>query len=135
MNKDIAGRMAAPSRRDGWPGMLATAFLALAAAACSTPAPKTRDFDRHRFSQLVQPPGSGGALYFDVTFSPEYPRDDPAADAVRLAWLDGWLKVRRLCPAGREVVNRRPFDFLEDNPARHDERWEIACLPSAVPPG
>lgn len=101
--------------------------LALAAAGCAASGPKTTDFDRHRYSQLAQPEGPSGPVFFDVTYSADYPRDDPQAETARLAWLSGWLKLRRLCPAGFDVVSRRPFDYLEDNPARHDERWEVAC--------
>jgi hypothetical protein len=101
--------------------------LALAAAGCAGTGAKTTDFDRHRYSQLAQPEGPAGPVFFDVTFSADYPRDDPQAEAARLAWLAGWLKLRRLCPAGFDVASRRPFDYLEDNPARHDERWEVAC--------
>jgi hypothetical protein len=102
-------------------------WLALAAAGCAASGPKTTDFDRHRYSQLAQPEGPSGPVFFDVTYSADYPRDDPQAEAARLAWLSGWLKLRRLCPAGFDVVSRRPFDYQEDNPARHDERWEVAC--------
>jgi hypothetical protein len=129
------GRIAAAGRPGRWCALLAGVWVILAAVGCSTPGPRVTDFDRHRYSQLVEPPGESGTLYFDVRFSAEYPRDDPSADTVRLAWLDGWLKLRRICPAGSDVVRRRPFDFLEDNPARYDERWEIACRPAAAPAG
>jgi hypothetical protein len=105
-------------------------WVAVAAAGCAASGPKTTDFDRHRYSQLAQPEGPAGPVFFDVTFSADYPRDDPAAEAARLAWLEAWLKLRRLCPAGFDVVSRRAFDYLEDNPARHDERWEVACRAS-----
>jgi hypothetical protein len=25
------------------------------------------------------------------------------------------------------VLKKRPFDFLEDNPARRDQRYEVRC--------
>jgi hypothetical protein len=99
---------------------------------------RSKDFDRHRYSRLVQPHDRPGEIYFDVTFTADYPADDPAADNTRLAWLQGWMDQRRLCPAGHEVARRRPFDYLEDNPAGYQERWEVRCLgsdPTTVPTG
>jgi hypothetical protein len=123
-----AGSPGGPPRAGwSWVRAVALAGVVSGAAGCSAPGPRTTDFDRHRYSQLVQPEGPGGPLFFDVTFSADYPRDDPAADAARLAWLEGWLKRRGLCAAGFDVTVRRPFDYLESNPARHDERWAVAC--------
>lgn len=92
---------------------------------------KSADFDRHRYSQLVQPIGQPGTVYFDMVVNPDYPADDPAADAVRMTWLKAWLAQRRLCAAGHEVGVRRPFDYLEDNPAGFQQRWEIRCIAAA----
>jgi len=92
---------------------------------------KPSDFDRHRFSQLLVPYDRPGVMYFDVRFTAEYPRGEAAADAVRMSWLDGWLRQRGVCPAGAEVLQKRAFDYLEDNPARYDERWEVSCRASA----
>ncbi len=100
--------------------------MLLGLAACGA-LDKPTDFDRHRFSQLLVPYDRPGVMYFDVRFTAEYPQDDAAADAVRMSWLDGWLRQRGVCPAGAEVLQKRAFDYLEDNPARYDERWEISC--------
>ena len=105
--------------------------LALLLAGCAGALDKSEDFDRHRFSQLVQPLGRPGSIFFDVIFSAAYPVNDPVADARRTAWLGGWLAQKRLCAGGYEVVIRRPFDYLEDNPAGFQQRWEIRCR--AVP--
>jgi len=113
-------------------------IIALAAlvAGCAGTLDKSEDFDRHRYSALVQPFDRPGTIYFDVIFSADFPADDPAADATRMAWLRGWLEQRRLCPAGHEVAVRRPFDYLEDNPAGFQQRWEIRCLtPGGKSPG
>ena len=101
------------------------------AAGCTGTLDKSDDFDRHRYSQLVQPFDRRGQIYFDVLFSSAYPVDDPAADVKRTAWLGAWLAQKRLCIGGHEVAIRRPFDYLEDNPAGFQQRWEIRCL--AVP--
>lgn len=88
---------------------------------------KSADFDRHRYSQLTIPRDRSGLIYFDVRFPAEFPADDPAADAVRMHWLSAWLAARRLCPDGFDVAKRRPFEYLEDNPRGHQERWEVVC--------
>jgi hypothetical protein len=105
--------------------------LAMLAAGCTGTLSKSDDFDRHRYSQLVQPFDRRGQIYFDVIFSAAYPADDPVADAKRMAWLAGWLAQKQLCAGGHEVAIRRPFDYLEDNPAGFAQRWEIRC--PAVP--
>lgn len=105
-------------------------FLAVLASGCASldrAVDNSEDFDRHRYSRLVQPFDHPDRIYFDVVFSPDFPADDPAADAVRMKWLEGWLKQRRLCAAGHEVAIQRPFDFLEDNPAGYQQRWEVRC--------
>ncbi|MEZ5564797.1 MAG: hypothetical protein R3F24_04445 [Gammaproteobacteria bacterium] len=96
---------------------------------CTSALDKSADFDRHRFSGLVQPFDKPGTIYFDVKFTSEFPEDDPVADAARQTWLAAWLVQRRLCAAGFDVVQRRSFDYLEDNPAGYDQRWEVQCRP------
>jgi hypothetical protein len=44
-----------------------------------------------------------------------------------MAWLDSWLEVRKLCPDGYEILDRRPFETLDYNPAHHDLRYELRC--------
>lgn len=93
---------------------------------------ESKDFERHRNSQLEVPYDRDDVFYFDVSFTAQYPDDDETAEAIRLEWLDQWLDQRSLCPEGFEVVTRRPFEFLEDNPARHDVRYEVKC--NSAPP-
>lgn len=95
---------------------------------------KSADFDRHRYSQLTIPRDRPGVIYFDVIFPPEFPADDPAADAARMRWLGTWLAQRNLCPDGFDVTKRRAFDYLEDNPRGYQQRWEVTCR-SAVKAG
>lgn len=108
------------------------ASLVLLAGCAADVLDKSADFDRHRNSRIVQPFDKPDKIYFDVRFSPEYPADDPAADEARMIWLQAWLEQRRLCTAGHEVAARRPFDYLEDNPAGYQERWEIRCVVPAA---
>lgn len=117
-----------PAPPVGLTGTAAALALALLAAGCMDIIGHSADFDRHRYSQLVESQSRPGLIYFDVSFPAAYPAGDPAADRTRAAWLEGWLDQRRLCPAGHEVTTRRPFDYLEDNPARFQERWEVRCL-------
>ncbi|MCC5795351.1 MAG: hypothetical protein JJT85_11540 [Chromatiales bacterium] len=101
-------------------------LLALLLGACAT-MDDTSDFDRHRYSQLVQPFSQAGVLFFDVTYTAAYPEDDPAAEQARMQWLAAWLRSRGACSAGFEIIERRPFEYLEDNPRRHDQRYELRC--------
>ena len=116
--------------------ILETLFLAVTLAACSmsqslrNSMSNSADYDRHRMSRLVMPMdgvGSQDTMVFEATISPTYPADDPAAEEQRMAWLASWLEVRKLCPAGYEILERRPFETLEYNPAHHDLRYELRC--------
>ena len=107
-------------------GLVFAIAASLLLTACSG-IDKSADFDRHRYSQLTTPRDRPGVAYFDVIFPPEYPADDPVAEAARLSWLKVWLAQRSLCPGGFEVAQRRPFDYLEDNPRGYQQRWDVAC--------
>jgi len=102
------------------------ALLCLLAGACAS-IDDGSDFDRHRYSQLVMPFDRPGLMYFDVSYPATYPADDPDAERSRMRWLEGWLQQRGLCPAGYEIIRQRPFDYLEDNPRRHEQRYEVRC--------
>ena len=67
------------------------------------------------------------ALPIYVTFDPNFPDDNPVAEAKRMEWLTGWLHQRKMCLDGYEILQRRSFDMLENNPARHDIRYEVKC--------
>ncbi len=98
----------------------------LLAAACST-IPESRDFERHRFSALTIPYDKPDVLYFDVRLSADVPDNDPAAEARRMEWLQGWLAARGLCDKGYEILQRRKFRYEEDNPGHYDLRYEVRC--------
>lgn len=103
----------------------AAAILAVLASRTAI-APST-DYDRHRLSEITLPHDRGDVFYFDAAVDSAFPADDAAAESVRMRWLDEWLKLRKMCPDGHEVLARRSFGFLEDNPARRDLRYEVRC--------
>ena len=87
---------------------------------------KSADFERHRYSQLSEPYDRNDVMYFDATFTADFP-DNAAGEAKRMEWLQAWLQQRNMCTDGFEVVTRRPFEPMESNPARHDIRYEVNC--------
>ena len=88
------------------------------------------DFERHHYSQVVEPFDRNDVMYFDATFSTQFPDDDAVAEQTRMEWLEKWLEQRKICGNGYEIVTRRPIDMLEYNPAHHDVRYEFKCLPA-----
>jgi hypothetical protein len=88
---------------------------------------ESEDYERHRFSQVEVPYDRKDVIYFDVMITAVYPDDDQAAEAKRMEWLDEWMVQRQLCANGYEVLTRREFDYMEDNPARYDLRYEVQC--------
>ncbi len=105
---------------------VATVFAAMMLGACMN-IHESPDFERHRYSQVVEPYDRKDVMYFDVTFSAEYPDNDEAAETIRMEWLEDWLEQRKMCREGFEILARRDFDMMEDNPARHDVRYEFKC--------
>jgi hypothetical protein len=112
----------------------AVVIVLLLAAGCTafdTPA----TYNRHRLSDITLPrSGDGSAaatatdiFYFDVTVTPEFPDNNATAESERMRWLSEWLVQRNMCPTGHEIVKKRRFDFMEDNPARRDLRYEVRC--------
>lgn len=118
-------------RRTGTSGWLLAAALALGGCtAFDTP----DTYNRHRLSDVTLPRDGSGAtdaasdiFYFDVTVTAEFPDDNADAEAERMKWLDEWLEQRNMCPKGHEIVKKRKFDYMEDNPARRDLRYEARC--------
>ena len=98
---------------------------------CTSSIHASKDFDRVAYSQVSSPLSGDDFLWFDVKLTPQYPDNNDAAEAKRMEWLVGWLERKALCPAGYEITDRRPFEFLEHNPARYDLRYKIECT---VPP-
>jgi len=87
---------------------------------------KSADYERHRYSQFVVPYERNDVMYFDVTLNVEFP-DDEAGEAKRMEWLRAWLEQRNMCADNYEVVKRRPFEPMENNPAHYDLRYEVKC--------
>jgi len=100
-------------------------FFALIAGCASIH--ESEDYRRHTLSQLAAPMDGGDFYWFDVTVTPEMPDESEAAEAVRMEWVSAWLESRRLCPNGYSIIERRPFEFLEHNPADHDLRYKVRC--------
>lgn len=109
---------------------LATTVLAALLAGCmafDTP----DDYNRHRLTDLTVARDRADLFYFDAAITGEFPGDSASAEAQRMRWLDEWLELRQMCPGGHEVLQRRRFGELEDNPARRDLRYEVRCKPAA----
>jgi hypothetical protein len=109
----------------------AVAILPLVAGCTAFDTPAT--YNRHRLSDITLP-RSGDAsaaateiFYFDVTITPEFPDNNATAEAERMSWLDEWLEQRNMCPTGYEIIRKRRFEYMEDNPARRDLRYEVRC--------
>lgn len=108
----------------------AAALVVLLGACTAFDTPHT--YNRHRLSDISLPrdSGSSGVIYFDVTVTAEFPDNDPVAEAERMTWLAESLEQRSMCLLGYDIVSRRAFDFMEDNPARRDLRYEVRCRTS-----
>jgi hypothetical protein len=114
--------------------------IVLTAVACGTACSnvdmhESRDFERHTLSQLSAPLEGGDFYWFDVKLTAEMPADNEAAEARRMTWLSSWMAARSSCGAAYEVLERRPFDFLEHNPARFDLRYKVRCAPGSLSAG
>lgn len=102
-------------------------LLPVLAACAAFDTPDT--YNRHRLSDITMPrdAAAGDVFYFDVTVTAEFPDNSAAGEAERMKWLGEWLKQRNMCAEGHEVVRKRRFDYMEDNPARRDLRYEVRC--------
>jgi hypothetical protein len=112
--------------------LLTAAILLL--SGCSTDLHDSPDYYRHSLSQLSEPLGGGDYLWFDVMLTPEYPDNNVAAEAARMQWLTDWLATRKICVNGYTIIERRPFDYMENNPARYDVRYKVQCAVAAPVP-
>lgn len=115
--------------------MLTVIVLAAAAGgqSCSNvDMHESKDFQRHTLSQLSAPLEGGDFYWFDVKLTAEMPADNEVAEARRLGWLASWMAARSACGEAYEVLERRPFDFLEHNPARFDLRYKVRCAPVSL---
>ncbi len=125
------------SRKNTRRRTLAACFALLALAGCTAfDTPDT--YNRHRLSDITLPrdksgvqaeDGGGDIFFFDVTVTAEFPDNNATAEAERMKWLAEWLEQRHMCLTGHEIVKKREFDYMEDNPARRDLRYEVRCKP------
>ncbi len=106
------------------------ALLAATLGACvAFDTPDT--YNRHRLTDITVPRDRSDLFYFDASVNGEFPEDSAAAESQRLQWLDDWLELRQMCPGGHEVLKRRKFGDLEDNPGHRSLRYEVRCKPAA----
>lgn len=89
------------------------------------------DYDRHTMSRISKPMDGGDYLWFDVKLTPALPLESEEAETQRQIWLQTWLVQRRVCLAGYEVIEQRPFEFQEHNPGRFDIRYKVRCVVEA----
>jgi hypothetical protein len=106
-------------------------WLALAGTAGCAAVDDRADYHRHALSDLREDRLRPGVLLFEATATSMYPADDPAAEAVRMQWLEGWMKRSRGCPAEWEILSRSEVDPREVHARRHNLRYEIQCAPAA----
>jgi hypothetical protein len=110
--------------------IVAVVTLLGACTAFDTP----ENYDRHRLSDITMPRDGGDNFFFDVSITAEFPDNDAAAEAVRMKWLAEWLEIRHMCPTSYEILKKRKFDYMEDNPAHRDLRYEARCKPGVTKP-
>lgn len=107
-------------------GVALIVVVALLLVACDS-IHDSKDFERHRYSQLSEPRDRDDVLYFDVKFDVNYPEDNEVAEGVRMDWLAAWLEQRKMCTDGFEIESQRPFDPMEYNPGQYDRRYVVKC--------
>jgi len=90
------------------------------------------DYDRHHQSSLRTSYQQSDRIIFEARLTPEAPEDTEAGEAVRMQWLEGWLRLRGLCPTGYDILERRHYTREDANPYRFDLRYEVTC--KASPP-
>jgi|GEM_PF-1569247 len=95
---------------------------------------ESQDYIRHTNSALLDGIDGSDMLQFQAKAGSEYPPSDPNAEAVRIAWMESWLRQLKKCQDGYSVLKRRPFGFAEYNPAGYDLVYELQCK-VALPPG
>ncbi len=88
---------------------------------------ESKDYQRHTLSTLAPPLDGGDYYWFDVSITADMPEKSETAEATRMEWLVAWLETKKLCRNGHTVVERRPFEFLEHNPANYDLRYKVRC--------
>jgi hypothetical protein len=111
---------------------VATAVTILTACAGLYDSP---DYVRHTNSALLDGLDGSDMLQFQAKAGSQYPESDPAAEALRMSWLEGWLKQSKKCKDGYVIKERREFGFAEYNPAGYNLVYELECkvqMPAGV---
>jgi len=93
------------------------------------------DYVRHTNSALLDGLDGSDMLQFQAKAGSQYPESDPAAEALRMSWLEGWLKQSKKCKDGYVIKERREFGFAEYNPAGYNLVYELECkvqMPAGV---
>lgn len=85
-----------------------------------------RDYDRHAMS-LMRMSDEGDTWLFDARTDANYPANSLNAEAMRMRWAGEWLRQRKSCDYGFDVVSRRQYQPGDDNPLRWNLRYELAC--------
>jgi hypothetical protein len=96
---------------------------------------ESKDYIRHTNSTLLDGIDGSDMLQFQAKAGSEFPENDPNAEALRISWLEAWLRQLKKCQDGYTVIKRRPFGFAEYNPAGYDLVYELQCkvaLPAGV---
>lgn len=104
-------------------------LLAVLVSGCAMERKSRADFDRHQNSLLRTSYQDSSMLVFEARAGAAYPADSEAAEAVRMEWLQAWLDVQRLCPAGYEIISREPITAGQPNFHDMDLRYLLKCLP------
>jgi hypothetical protein len=111
-----------------WSVFVALSLTLLLLSGCQNSMHDSSDYNRHTYSRITNPLDGGAYLWFDVKITATMPGDDEQVNAQHMLWLEAWLSQRKLCPHGYEILEKRPFEFLEHNPARLDLRYKVSCL-------
>ncbi len=85
------------------------------------------DFERHSMSTFYESRTKNDTLVFETRTDSRFPAADPAAEARRMEWLAGWLKLRNMCPNGYIVTDRSLIPAEDPNPYHNELRYEFHC--------
>ncbi len=110
-----------------------TLFASIAAVVCLSACAEfqsTMEYDRHRMSQLRVDEGDDSLYIFEAKTDATYPANTPEGEAARMEWITVWLRNKKACLNGFEIVERRPIPKSEMNPYRYELRYWLKCKPA-----
>ena len=108
--------------------LIALLTLVITLGACAQ-FQSTMEYDRHRMSQLRVDEGDDSLYIFEAQTDANYPANTPEGDAARMEWITVWLRNKKACPYGFEIVERRPIPKSEMNVYRYELRYWLKCKP------